>query len=169
MMHNKGITEIRELSEEEYREYKKASDSLFDFSRGQQLYTIVTLNYDDFINVIKQYTNEYTKNAQHINSLIMEKMVLNINRFLLNFLSSVRTFLDHSETELKRNYGNSADILKRFKEICSESYDNCFSYRFLSRLRNYSQHCNMPIGKLTLHSIDVATIGNISANVSPLI
>lgn len=70
---NKGITEIRDLSEKEYQDYKKASNRLFDFSRDQQLYTIVLLNYDDFLNIIKKYTKEYAENPQLTNLLMMKK------------------------------------------------------------------------------------------------
>jgi hypothetical protein len=149
---DKGITEIRDLSEKEYQDYKKASNSLFDFSKDQQLYTIVLLNYDDFLNIIQKYTKEYAENPQLMNLLIMEKMVLNINRHILNFLSSVRSFLDHTETKLKRNYGAESDRYKRFKDACKKVYDTSFSYRFLSKLRNYSQHCGMPLGGLSLRS-----------------
>ena len=148
----KGITAIRDLSDEEYQDYRKASDSLFEFSRDEQLYTIVLLNHDDFLGILKRYSQEYARNQRAVNWILIERMSLDINRLLLNFLSSIRTFLDHTQTRLTKRYGAQSDRLKRFKEACSESYDANFSYRFLTKLRNYSQHCRMPLGKLTLHS-----------------
>jgi hypothetical protein len=148
----KGITEIRDLSENEYREYKKASSCLLDFSSDQQLYTIALLNHDDFLNTIEEYTQEYAKNPQNLTFIVMERMVLNINRHLLNFLSSARSFLDHNETKLKKQFGDQSKEYERFRDACTEVYDNNFSYRFLSKLRNYTQHCGMPLGGLTLSS-----------------
>lgn len=148
----KGITAIRDLGDEEYQDYKKASDCLFEFSRDEQLYTIVRLNYDDFLGVLKKYSEEYAEGKHAMNWILMERMVLNINRLLLNFLSAIRTFLDHTQTKLTKRYGPQSDRLERFKEACSKCYDANFSYRFLIKLRNYSQHCGMPLGKLTLHS-----------------
>jgi hypothetical protein len=148
----KGITEIRDLSIEEHQTYVRASSCLMDFSRDQQLYTIVLLNYDDFLNLLIKYGEQYAKNPSLINWITMEKMVLETNRYLLNYLSSVKTFLDHTETKLQRNYGEQSPRYKSFKEICSKYYDDSFSYRFLIKLRNYSQHCGMPVGDLTLKS-----------------
>jgi len=82
----------------------------------------------------------------------MERMVLDTNKYFLNYLSSVKTFLDHTETKLKKNYGDQSQRYKCFKEICSKSYDASFSYRFIIKLRNYSLHCGMPLGGLTLQS-----------------
>lgn len=148
----KEITEIRDLTEEEYKEYQKASTCLFSFSSDQQLYTIVTLNYDDFLNTIKEYAMRYAENPQNLNFITMERMYLNINRHILNFLSSVRSFIDHNETNLKQQYGDDSEEFKQFQNICRNAYDNNFSYRFLSKLRNYTQHCGMPLGRLTLSS-----------------
>lgn len=148
----KEIIAIRDLSDKEYQQYKKASDCLFDFSKGQQLYTIVLLNHDDFLGTLKKYSQRYAENPRAINWIVIERMVLDINRRLLNFLSSIRTFLDHTQTELAKRYGKESDRFKRFKEACSKSYEDSFSYRFFAKLRNYSQHCGMPLGQMTLKS-----------------
>lgn len=148
----KGITTIRDLGEKEYEEYRKASVCLLDFSRDQQLYTIVLLNYDDFLDTLKRYSQKYAENPRMVNWILMEKMVLDTNRHLLNLLSSIRTFLDHTQTKLTKRYGDQSSRVKRFKEACSKSYNDSFSYRFLSKLRNYSQHCGMPLGEMTLSS-----------------
>lgn len=147
-----NITAIRELSDIEYEEYEKATKCLFDFSRDQQLYAITLLNYDDYLNILKQYFQDYAKTPRAINWIMMEKMALNINRHLLNYLSAVRAFLDHTTTNLKKRYGTHSNRYKRFKDACSKAYDSNFSYRFLYRLRNYAQHCGMPLGTLTFHS-----------------
>jgi len=64
---SKGITEIRNLSSEEYQTYDRASSCLMGFSRDQQLYAIVLLNYDDFLNLLKKYGEEYAKNPSFLN------------------------------------------------------------------------------------------------------
>jgi len=147
-----NITAIQELSNMEYEEYKKAAKRLSDFSSDQQLYAIGNLNYDSYQNQLKQYFEDYTKNPRAINWIVMERMALNINRHLLNYLSTIRTFLDHTETNLKKRYGVNSKRYKRFRDACSRAYDNNFSYRFIYRLRNYAQHCGMPLGTLTFHS-----------------
>ncbi|MCK4476900.1 hypothetical protein KAU88_00010 [Candidatus Bathyarchaeota archaeon] len=112
---------------------------------------IVRLNYEDYDNLMKHYYTEYVKQPS-LGWPQAERMVLNINRHLLNLLTTVRTFLDHSRTNLIRRYGRASKRLERFKDACSQAYNNNFSYRFLYSLRNYAQHCGMPIGQLTVHS-----------------
>jgi hypothetical protein len=148
----KKIEEIRDLSDREYQNFKKSSDCLFDFSRDQQLYAIVLLNYDDFLGTLGNYFQKYAENKGAMTVILMERIVLNIDRCLLNFLFSIRIFLDHTQTKLAKTCGVRSDKFISFKEACSKAYDNSFSYRFLAKLRNYSQHCGMPLGKLTLSS-----------------
>ena len=69
-----------------------------------------------------------------------------LNRRLLNFLTAMRFFLDHTETRLKRRYGKTNKAVQTFKTSTSASYDKVFAYRFLYRLRNVAQHCSIPIG-----------------------
>jgi len=148
------IEALRKLSDTEYEEYEKARECLIRFSSDQHLFMIVRLNYEDYENLLKRYFEEHTKNPSMVGSRI-ERMALNLNRHIMNSLSAVRTFLDHSETNLKKRYGKDSQRVKRFKDACSSAYDNSFSYRFLYKLRDYAQHCGMPLGQLTLHSEEV--------------
>jgi len=146
-----NFTEIRKLKAAEYLKYKKAANHLFKFSADQQLYMIVRLNFEDFNNILKHYYEEYVKHPA-IGFPQAERMVLDINRHILNFLTAFRTFLDHSRTNIIRQYGRNSKKLKTYKHACSQVYDNNFSYRFISKLRNYAQHCGMPLGLLKLQS-----------------
>ena len=145
------ITAIRKLSDLEYTESKKAIMQIRQFLSDQQLYLIAFYNYNDYIDLLTRYLDEYSKNPT-VYSLSMDNVILEINRYILNYLSSVRTFLDHTETNLKKRYGRDSIIVKRFKEACSECQDTSFSFRFISKLRNYAQHCGMPLGRLSIKS-----------------
>jgi hypothetical protein len=147
------ITSIRKLSNEEFQEYKRASDCLSNFSNTQQLYTITLLNYNEYFTTLKEYEQQYSS-SQSLNSLILERMFLNINRRLLNYLSSIRSFLDHTETRLKEKYGKEFARVKHFLEACSKEYENSFSYKFFYTLRNFTQHFGMPVGSLRLTSTE---------------
>ena len=63
----------------------------------------------------------------------------------MNFLSSFLSFLDHSETHLDHVDASGA-WKQRFKECRAACYDTVFAYRFLYGLRNYVQHCGLPLG-----------------------
>lgn len=73
---------------------------------------------------------------------------LEINRQALNFLSSVRTYLDHHEASISRRHGQNSENLQCFHQYCSDAYDSSFSYRFLYKLRDYAQHCGLPISHI---------------------
>lgn len=146
------ISGIKELKDSEYQEFNSACQCLIRFSMDQQLYQIVNWNYSDYKELLSKYYDEYIERPSTTHWSRMENMVLNVNRHILNFLASVRTFLDHSETNLKKRYGADSPRVGRFKSKCSVANDNSFSYRFMYKLKNYAQHCGMPVGALTLHS-----------------
>lgn len=151
LIDNDKITILREMTDNEYLEYENNLKVLLSFSNKQQLFTILDLNFEDLKNALDNYLIEFKSNPS-MNWVRMEKMIMNINRLLLNFLSAFRTLLDHMEYTLKKNYGNESENFTRFKNLCSEQYDLYFSYRFLYKLRNYAQHCGMPVGSLTIES-----------------
>ncbi|MFN2588078.1 MAG: hypothetical protein ABR613_08175 [Actinomycetota bacterium] len=65
---------------------------------------------------------------------------------MFEWLQAIRVFLDHTETRLKRRYGEDSQEFNAFDEATSAMYDSFFSYRFLYRLRN-AQHVDFtPIG-----------------------
>ncbi|MCZ7398255.1 MAG: hypothetical protein O8C62_01010 [Candidatus Methanoperedens sp.] len=140
---------IRQLNDEEFEEYERVIECLADFSSGLQLFTIADMNYKDYENLLNQYFEEFIKNPSMSFSRI-ESMNLNINRYILNFLSSVRTYLDHSETNLKKRNEKDSQRIRLFKDACNDAYESHFSYRFLNKLRNYTQHFGMPVGEISL-------------------
>lgn len=76
-------------------------------------------------------------------------MIVEVNRHVLNFLSAMKTFLDHTQTRLDRQFGKESSEFKQFKAAEHAAFDNHFSYRFVSKLRNYTQHCGMPLGNIS--------------------
>lgn len=140
----KEITKIRPLDDVEYQKIVIARTKLYEFAKKHELFRLVDANYAEYKTVLNEYSKIYSENADMAGSYL-EGMVFSLNRLMLNFLSAVRTFLDHTETNLKKTYGKESENLKTFKKNCSLYYDNYFSYRFLYKLRNYSQHVGMPI------------------------
>lgn len=143
------IEEVRPLRVGEYEDFERHSELLRVFDREQQLFTMVALNFDEYTATLEHCLQDHAAYASP-NDIRFSRMVLEVNRRILNFLSSMRTFLDHWETSLNRRYGQQSDQFKRFKVATSRAYDGSFSYRFLYRLRNYAQHCGMPVGSLNM-------------------
>lgn len=148
---NKGILEIRPLDDTEYQKFVIARTKLFKFAKKHELFRLVDANYMEYKTVLNGYFKIYCENYNMAGSFL-EEVAFNLNRLVLNFLSAFRTFIDHVETDLNRTYGKESENFKIFKESRSFCYDNCFSYRFLYKLRNYSQHVGMPITGLNTDS-----------------
>jgi hypothetical protein len=114
------------------------------------------------LKLIVAYSNAWAKNPTMVDYHLLEEMTLNINRHIINYLFSVRMFLDHTEFKLKRVYGDCSVKFTTFKKATIFEYENNFSYRFLYKLRNYSQHCGLPTGELSMKSVEEPTCsGNI--------
>lgn len=141
------INGIRELSKEDFDKYSGYISTLTKLSSDENLFRIVELNYADLKNKMDSYLKDY-ETSPDAGFEEFGHLMLNANRLILNFLSAVRTYLDHTETRLKREFGENSEEYKTFKTETSTAYDNNFSYRFLYKLRNFSQHCGLPTGSI---------------------
>lgn len=140
-MSGKEVLEVRPLEDIEYQKFVTASTKLFEFAKRQELFRLVDANYKEYKNVLNEYFKIHCENS-NIDGSYLEGMVFNINRLVLNFLSSFFPFLDQSRKRLSKG---KPEKLQNFDKSCSWCYDNYFSYRFLYKLRNYSQHVGLPI------------------------
>jgi hypothetical protein len=133
---------VREATPEEVERTRSAIKDLTDY-HTRETFVLVIYNAEEFrrteqqaINIIENAPRaEWPEPTEIGNALRMD---------FLNWLLSVRAFLDHTETQLKRRYGKDSGEVKAFKEATAKQFDDCFSYRFLYKLRNYAQHCGFP-------------------------
>lgn len=150
----KDFVRVCELNDNNYLKFKEFSKRLIDYSRENHLVKMVYMNYKNYHGIVTDYFAKKRK-GENLDFDALEDIVLNINTCIMNFLSSFRTFLDHTETKFKRKYGEESIETVRFKKFISNIYDSDFSYRFIYKLRNYTQHCGMPIGDISSHSVGI--------------
>ena len=144
---------IRELSCDERASFRSHSATLIENYRDCQLFLAALMNYQAYIALADQYSDQCAENAGLAPSRIGgEFMILNLNRHIMNLLTAVRTFLDHTERNLTHRHGKDSQQFQAFKKATAEAYDSSFAYRFLYKLRNYVQHCGMPIGKISINT-----------------
>lgn len=139
--HRHEALKVRELSIEEIAKLNKALSLVGAFNRNYSLYEICIANYEE----IEKFYNSI-KSSTGIDLDFAHNTATEMNRLLLNYLSSFRTFADHQETELSHISTHNIKWLEHFKEQTASYYDNHFAYRFLWNLRNYVQHCGLPLG-----------------------
>jgi len=121
------------MTDVEYLAYKDAGAVLWRYAEDEQTFIIMWNNYVELTKTLDAYLRDYSDNY----STPTPVMTIQINRQLVDLLCSMRTFLDHSEYNLKKRYGSSLEF-ENFKTACSSAYDRGFSYRFIYRLRKYT-------------------------------
>jgi hypothetical protein len=143
------ITGVRILTIEEFDKISQEINELETFHSEDALYNLIELNYQDLESRVEFYLNQYISNPR-LDFSEFSSQFLDINRLILNLLSSIRTYLDHTETRLKRTFGDTSEEYLQFKTLTNVCFDNHFAYRFLAKLRNYSQHCGLPTGSISI-------------------
>jgi hypothetical protein len=139
-----SVKAIRPLSEEEVQEIKDCNKDIFDFNRHFKLVEYVLHNFASFKSGIEISLQKYSEDSSSIGRYDLDALGHEVNINLLNLMMSARTFLDHMETFIKREYGKDSEEINLFKKLAADEFDNRFSYKFMYKLRNYVQHCGMP-------------------------
>lgn len=71
-----------------------------------------------------------------------ERLITLANKFVLNYASSIKTYID-METRLLKNHSTKEEV-KMFEDICHQFYEQHIEYRFWVNFRNYIVHCEFP-------------------------
>jgi hypothetical protein len=135
--------QVKSISTEEYLRFEDACGIVNGFRLWARTADYVSANYRELHTYLSHASGDPTAAASADKELVA--LFFEANRKLLNFLSAARTFLDHTEAHLKRLYGDGSEEAQRFLTATSEAYDRTFAYRFLYKLRNYAQHCGLPL------------------------
>lgn len=136
------------LSEDEFASYHESASAVASLS-SQFTFGLVSRNYHDLKNLL-QYLGIVIATGRAIGTIDTIRVAEPVMGQIVNWLTSVRLYLDHTETHLKRTYGDSSAEWASFSRSCAEAYDNHFGYRFVYRFRNYVQHCGLPVSSITV-------------------
>ncbi|MFE2419699.1 hypothetical protein [Streptomyces hokutonensis] len=101
-------------------------------------YSGLEKRYLELKTVLTSLQNPHTKNGT------LPYLGNEIRTRLDDLLSALRAFDDRTSHDLKKSFGENSEPFRTFKEALSHEYDNEFAYRFMFKLRNYSQHCGQP-------------------------
>ncbi|CAF1802285.1 hypothetical protein [Bacillus subtilis] len=137
-----NIEFIREFTREEHDEYVEHSTYLLLHQKNKHLYQIIVRNGEElecYLETLEEKTmSEIQKEPDNV--------IFESNRLFMNYLSMIRSYLDHIPSTLSKVIGPQAK--NEFNEFLSKVYDNYFEYRFIYRLRNLAQHFDLPINLL---------------------
>lgn len=144
----KGTKKIRNIDSKEYEVFIKAKSYVLFYLQFEELYEFVKTNFLDFWDYLSQASERYRlSNIYYISELT--EPILFSNQKLANILNSFRTYEDHLKHCISDNLSEESNEFKKFKAILSDIYDSNFSYRFCYKLRNYIQHYELPIKKIS--------------------
>ncbi len=155
--HQKEASQIElkdTLTVEQFKKFKESISEINKLQRLRDLLSILLLNENEFLTSMETVSFKLATKGTHwrgIKEIDMEEVSIAANRLFLNYLSSVRAFIDHCKTNINRYFGANSENFSEFKKMLSFFYDDIFAYRFLYKLRNYSQHCGIPINSITFN------------------
>lgn len=144
-----GFVVLRPLTESEWTDAVTALRVLAGFDTRERVYQVLSANFEGFFGLVFEIAAAYAKREVR-SELQVDVIRAEIDRHLLNFLMSMRLYLDHTDHALVHRFGNASSQHAAFKSACSGAYDGCFAYRFLYRLRNFAQHQGLPVGSFIL-------------------
>jgi len=135
---------MRELTSAEEQLYASASGRLSEFQQSRLLMALVESNLAE------------ARGALHALELATRQdaltgagssygLVLTLNGKIVDYLTATRLYLEHRRIQLKRRYGPEGNPLQAFDAERHHLFESEPVYAFIYKLRNYVQHCGMPI------------------------
>lgn len=134
---------IWDYSDEEMKSFIFYVDITNSMEEVHQVFEIFQYNMERLLSVYKLNRNDrierITPNFRKFNDNT------EINALVINLISSGKSLLEAMKLCVQSCYSKESDMDRQFREVLSHEYDNCFSYCFLLRLRDFSQHGHVPV------------------------
>lgn len=140
-----GYNFLEQINQEQFQRILDAIEVLNKYDFSKKLFKVVDSNYSDFFEYPQKMLQICVDNESEE---LIQDCYFNCNRLFINFLSSFRVYIDYIETYLKRKFGKTSQEVLAYKRCTAFFFDKFFAYRFLYKLRNYSQHCGFPINDI---------------------
>jgi hypothetical protein len=132
------------ITSKEFESLKRAQSILVNARAIEEKYDILISNYIDLEKFILSTTVEFMirKDLDYSDFFDLRHR---LNVHMVNFLTSARLYID----QLNRNVKGSIPLEKKVDEkvnrLKSKEYDTNQDYQFMEALRNYVQHCGLPV------------------------
>lgn len=144
---------IQEIDNDTFESIEKSIRIVDEVHNSMDLFLILRNNYFEIADFQETHAEKFIKNIKDPLNIAKEdytRLKIEINRIVQNYLSSVRMFIDHCDANLNRRFGKESTEYLDFKKTLSEFYNNTFEYRFIYKLRNFCQHCGLPVSDFSI-------------------
>ncbi len=146
-----GIKQVRSLSTGERERLAEANSCIWRVFR-RVAFAVLAENYRTFVNLETSLVTR-ASSQQSVQQSEFPLLTSQLTTAIVNFLTSMRMFLDHAATDLKRRDDrDGGDRLTTWEAACSAEFDDYFAYRFLYKFRNYIQHVGPPLSRVVVNS-----------------
>ena len=149
---------IKRLSENEVTVLQHSNKVLYEFRYYERRMKEILINLSDFQETVSRYSTSVKENDP-VDESLMDEIYINVNRTFINFVTSLKIFVDHINARLRKRYGSDSEQVRIFISATKAIYDNYFAYRLLMNLRNYALHVDYPIDNFRVDSIAVQQTG----------
>ena len=136
-----------EISEEEYQDIGTWFDFAYFYHTCKSVATMAIESGTDFLT----FSQEIKNNKKNYDDREMDALLTTGNKLLINYLSFIKLFVDVIGNAISKK---NKEKLTNFQEFNRKMYDNFFGYRFLTRLRNYVVHYDVPLSSISNRAND---------------
>ena len=127
-----------EITQEELSALNSAFTVCSLYHSITQIKDIVVENGETF----KRYMSSANLKELPKHNIKPERAIMLANKAVLNYASSIKTYLDMETRLLKKRA--SEEVFNMFDSMCHKFYDEHMEYRFWANFRNYIVHCEFP-------------------------
>jgi hypothetical protein len=139
---------LTEFSSDDFDRYSRAlGNALAPTHRFES--QLVELNFQSYLN-FEKFAGTILGLGRNFGDVDRRRLAESATSQIINWLTSFRLYLDYAETRLKRQYGRDSVEAREFQHRAATAFDESVGYRFVSKFRNYVQHCGPPITAVTL-------------------
>lgn len=136
---NSRITIHRELSTEEFEEFREHEDCVTEATNRLKLIRITELNYDILTDFFKEYKATEGSN---------DPRMLRTQQHFMNFLNTAYALTEHFESKVNKHNKDQSGLLASYNEFKNKLRKKSFAFAFFSSYRNYAQHQELPVANM---------------------
>lgn len=146
MLHNRGPDLLfSELSKDELAVAKEHVEITRHLQEIHQLYLMFQYALDSFdAKYLLMSDGKVLKNGE---PAISGDDFIAINAMVNNLISAGRTLVESMECYISERHSEDDSDRKAYMDFYHITYDSSFPYRFLMRMRDYSQHGHLPVNR----------------------
>jgi hypothetical protein len=153
---------IRNLTEEEIANYEKYTPLIAEANNRFKLFRILDKNYKEWTNYINSLLTAQQRDD-------FENDWLELDRLLLNYLSSAYTIQEHFLVSFRRRFRQNTEKLKEYDDFINKLCQTSWEFAFFLDFRGHVQHNGLGVGRYNREVHSTSVILNITHEAADLV